>query len=226
LYQSEPVFAFLSKSLDLLKQSISDRERRNSKTQFSTPNIFERMALSFDRFASSKSLNAMDRDVAMDAMAQPLYNLIFNVFELTGGSNWLRRTLVALVQVTYGKSINRKIHETVEWIVSEPMLIYYLHLFRDAYWPPHDQPTHRTTPPSDEEKRQMRLLAKQKLLNSIPAALKNLIGDEKARHGATKLFDAWQDSQINKHIFYTVLEMFMMEIFADSKNDERSFVNF
>jgi len=65
------------------------------------------MSLSFDRLANSMSLNEGDKEVAMDMTAQPIYDLISNVFELTGGSNWLRRTLVSVIQVTYGKSISR-----------------------------------------------------------------------------------------------------------------------
>jgi len=42
-----------------------------------------------------------------DSIMQPLYQLIFEVFELTGIFKWLPRTLVSLVQVTYGKSISR-----------------------------------------------------------------------------------------------------------------------
>ena len=45
-----------------------------------------------------------------DSIMQPLYQLIFEVFELTGIFKWLPRTLVSLVQVTYGKSISRFVY--------------------------------------------------------------------------------------------------------------------
>ena len=48
-----------------------------------------------------------DADSGVDSIMQPLYRLIFEVFELTGIFKWLPRTLVSLVQVTYGKSISR-----------------------------------------------------------------------------------------------------------------------
>ena len=32
-------------------------------------------------------------------------------------------------------SIVREIHRMVEWLVSESMVIYYIHLFRDSTWP-------------------------------------------------------------------------------------------
>lgn len=42
-----------------------------------------------------------------DSIARPLYSLISEIFELKGAFKLLRKTLVQLVQVTYGKSINR-----------------------------------------------------------------------------------------------------------------------
>lgn len=29
----------------------------------------------------------------------------------------------------------REIHRMVEWLVSESMVMYYIHLFRDSMWP-------------------------------------------------------------------------------------------
>ena len=33
-------------------------------------------------------------------------------------------------------------------------------------------------------------------------ALKNLVGEDNARHGTIKVFEALQDVRLNKHIFY------------------------
>jgi len=67
----------------------------------------------FRRSSSSSELTeGMSVDATADAadadsIMQPLYHLIFEVFELTGIFKWLPRTLVSLVQVAYGKSISR-----------------------------------------------------------------------------------------------------------------------
>lgn len=42
-----------------------------------------------------------------DSIAEPLYTLIGEIFELKGVFNWLRRTLIIFVQITYGQTINR-----------------------------------------------------------------------------------------------------------------------
>lgn len=46
-------------------------------------------------------------DDTRDGIAEPIYHLISEVFELRGVFGWLRRTLVTFVQITYGRTINR-----------------------------------------------------------------------------------------------------------------------
>ena len=50
---------------------------------------------------------------------------------------------------------------------SEPMIIYYLQLFKDTYWPNGQLPTSRQQR-SDEEKLQSRFMAKEKFNTNIP----------------------------------------------------------
>jgi len=57
--------------------------------------------------ASEAVIGDVTDDADADSFMQPLYHLIFEVFELSGIFNWLPRALVSLVQVAYGKSISR-----------------------------------------------------------------------------------------------------------------------
>lgn len=70
-----------------------------------------------------------------DAVAEPLYALLGEVFDLRGVFRWLRKTLIAFVQITYGRTISRQVGETVAWVLSEPMVHYYIQLFTQAWWP-------------------------------------------------------------------------------------------
>jgi len=73
--------------------------------------VFARKAPFHRPSSSSELTEAMTDEPAdnadADSIMQPLYRLIFEVFELTGIFKWLPRTLVSLVQVAYGKSISR-----------------------------------------------------------------------------------------------------------------------
>ena len=46
-------------------------------------------------------------DDTRDGIAEPIYHLISEVFELRGVFGWVRRTMVTFVQITYGRTINR-----------------------------------------------------------------------------------------------------------------------
>jgi len=70
-----------------------------------------------------------------DAVAEPLYALLSEIFDLRGVFRWLRKTLIAFVQITYGRTISRQVGETVAWLLSEPMLIYYIQILTHAWWP-------------------------------------------------------------------------------------------
>jgi sorting nexin-25 len=42
-----------------------------------------------------------------DGIAEPLYALLGEVFDLRGLFRWLRRSLITFVQITYGRTITR-----------------------------------------------------------------------------------------------------------------------
>ena len=80
------------------------------------------------------------------------------------------------------------------------MLVYYLHLFRDKYWPDGQLGPARAAR-SDDVKLQTRLLAKEKFSANIPEVVTNLVGEHNARRGAIKTFEVLQEYRLNKHLF-------------------------
>ncbi|XP_060783876.1 sorting nexin-25 isoform X5 [Neoarius graeffei] len=152
-----------------------------------------------------------EADGKKDVLAEPFFMLIGEVFELRGMFKWVRKTLIALVQVTFGRTINKQIRDTVNWIFSEQMMVYYINIFRDTFWPngklaPHNKDR------SDAECRETKERAQQKLLDNIPDALQNLVGQQNARYGIIKIFNALQESSANKHLLYVLLEILLKEL--------------
>ncbi|XP_062349562.1 sorting nexin-25 isoform X2 [Cinclus cinclus] len=150
-------------------------------------------------------------DGKKESLAEPCFMLIGEIFELRGMFKWVRKTLIALVQVTFGRTINKQIRDTVHWMFSEPMLVYYIGVFRDAFWP-----NGKLAPPprakSDEQKQETKQRAQQKLLENIPDTLQNLVGQQNARHGVVKVFNALQERKANKHLLYILLELLLTEL--------------
>ncbi|XP_019390241.1 PREDICTED: sorting nexin-25 isoform X1 [Crocodylus porosus] len=188
LCQSEALYAFLSPSPEHLKVI----DVQGKKSSFSLSSFLERFP--GDLFSHQEEEIEEDSDLSdygdevdgkRDALAEPCFMLIGEIFELRGMFKWVRKTLIALVQVTFGRTINKQIRDTVNWIFSEPMLVYYIGVFRDAFWP-----NGKLAPPtrsrSDEQSQETKLRAQQKLLENIPG--KDITVRDMKNKGAAQFF--------------------------------------
>ncbi|KAM4809520.1 sorting nexin-25 isoform 2-T2 [Rhinophrynus dorsalis] len=214
LYQSEVLYAFLSPSPEHLKVI----DVQGKKSSFSLSSFLERLPGDF--FSHQEDETEEDSDLSdygddidgkKDALAEPCFMLIVEIFELRGMFKWVRKTLIALVQITFGRTINKQIRDTVNWIFSEQMLVYYINVFRDGFWPNGKlapPKTSRTELQCQETKEK----AQQKLLENIPVALQNLVGQQNARHGIIKVFNALQENRANKHLLYVLMELLLTEL--------------
>ena len=149
-----------------------------------------------------------------DALVEPFYMLFIEVFELENFTGKVRTQLIDLIQFTFGVSISQKVQETVSWMVSESMLIYYLENYREAVWPGGNAST-LTVTRSDEEKAEIKQQAREKLLKNISIVMQTLISKGKCKVGLIKMFDAFQDSRANKQLFYSILEVFMCALIPE-----------
>ncbi|KAG7250889.1 hypothetical protein CRUP_031518 [Coryphaenoides rupestris] len=91
------------------------------------------------------------------------------------------------------------------------MLVCYINIFRDAFWPNGRLAPHIKAR-TDSERRDTKDRAQQKLLDNIPEALANLVGQQNARFGIIKIFNALQETNANKHLLYVLMEMLLKEL--------------
>ncbi|CAL8358450.1 unnamed protein product [Merluccius merluccius] len=213
LCQSEALYAFLSPSPEHLKVMSIQK-----KSSFSLASFLERLPGDFFSHTEEEAEDDSDLsdygdepDSRKDALAEPCFMLIGEIFELRGMFKWVRKTLIALVQVTFGRTINKQIRDTVNWIFCEQMLVCYINIFRDAFWPNGKLAPHITAR-TDPERSDTKERAQQKLLDNIPEALANLVGQQNARFGIIKIFNALQETNANKHLLYVLMEMLLKEL--------------
>lgn len=191
---------------------------QGKKTSFSLSSFLEKLPRDFfshqeEEIEEDSDLSDYGDDVdgKKDSLAEPCFMLIGEIFELRGMFKWVRRTLIALVQVTFGRTINKQIRDTVSWISSEQMLVYYISAFRDAFWP-----NGKLAPPtrirSVAQSQETKQRAQQKLLENIPDTLQSLVGQQNARHGIIKIFKALQETKANKHLLYVLMELLLTEL--------------
>ncbi|KAG5313810.1 PREDICTED: sorting nexin-25 isoform X1 [Acromyrmex echinatior] len=233
LNQSEALYTFLSPSSEHLKAVVAPSPK---KSRFSLSTLFktsvgnneprdkedeEDYSLLLDDSESGRTGTDTYLNVSKDAIAEPLYTLLGEVFDLRGVFRWLRRSLITFVQITYGRTINRQIRDTVAWVFSEPMLHYYIQLFTRAWWP-NGQLVSETVLRTDEEKLKTRGEARRQFLNNVPEVLTNLVGAQSAQRGAIKVFDSLQNVNLNKQLFYDIFEVLMYEIFPELQHKQCS----
>uniref|UniRef100_A0A8C9YYW8 Sorting nexin 25 n=1 Tax=Sander lucioperca TaxID=283035 RepID=A0A8C9YYW8_SANLU len=212
LCQSEALYAFLSPSPEHLKVMSIQK-----KSSFSLASFLEKLPGDFFSHTeeadddSDLSDYGDEADGRRDALAEPCFMLIGEIFELRGMFKWVRKTLIALVQVTFGRTINKQIRDTVNWIFSEQMSVCYISVFRDTFWPCGKLAPHVKVR-TDIERSETKERAQQKLLENIPDALANLVGQQNVRYGIIKIFNALQEANANKHLLYVLMEMLLKEV--------------
>lgn len=56
--------------------------------------------------SSAESKLVADLD-GKDSIAEPLYALLGEIFDMGGVFKWLRKSIISFVQISYGRTINR-----------------------------------------------------------------------------------------------------------------------
>ncbi|KAK3099373.1 hypothetical protein FSP39_003500 [Pinctada imbricata] len=214
--QSEALYSFLTPTPEYFKQKTLEK-----KPGFSFANLLKSFPLIQDKADTDGELKLVDEDDEVskldktkDSIAEPFYKLVNEVFECKGMFKWVRRSFITFVEVTFGRSINRQLRETVDWVFSESMIIYYITMFKNSVWP-QGQLAPSLPLRSDSQKLQTRMEAKEKFLQNMPDAVKNLLGEENGRRGTIKIFEVLQDVRLNKHLFYIILEHLLAEVFPE-----------
>ena len=212
LQESEEVFNFISTASDVIRKTPPPEKKNAHRFSLSLSSV----PVMGGMFASSKDHQEEGKE---DSVADNLYLLFSEVFELDQWSRVLRKQLVEFVQLTYGKSIDRELQETLTWVMSEPMLIFYLDTFRDAMWPG-GEPAPPSSTRSDEEKAATKEEAKTKFLKSSPPALHTILGQRNSQIGFQKIFESLQDVRGNKQLFYSLLEVLLCAMVPELKKVE------
>ncbi|CAG5115635.1 unnamed protein product [Candidula unifasciata] len=217
MVHSEALYAFLSPTPEFVYQAYTAEKKKFSLAAVirSLPTMRSDNPESDEDFMFGAD-DSSEKDKNTDSIAKPLYRLVGEVFELQGMFRFFRRSLMSFVELTFGRSIDRQLKATVDWLVSEQMLIYYTQTFKDSFWPDGDWA--KPSPPrSDQQKLDNRIQAKTKLLENMPDTLKTLVGEDNGRRGMIKIFEVLQNKNLNKHLLYNLLEIILLELLPEMK---------
>lgn len=158
-------------------------------------------------------------DDLKDSIAEPIYQLLSEIFDLTGPFKFLRKSLISFVQLTYGGTINRQIRDMVGGCFDETNLHHYLSSLLKTLWPVNDDEEEKPIPERTDDMKEMTAHAARSLIiDNIPDILSNLVGAQNAKNGSIKMFEILQNETYNKQLIYDLLEVLLVEIFPEIKN--------
>ncbi|KAI7875789.1 hypothetical protein K492DRAFT_240110 [Lichtheimia hyalospora FSU 10163] len=146
---------------------------------------------------------------------EPLCDLFIEMFELKEKNNWLRRQAVVIIlQQILGGTIERKLRETVNFLETEPMIVFYLKKITSSLWP--DGKTLTFKPPRrPDEKQHTKEEANRKLSAWLPDLIGQMVGRQNARRGARRLFSVLQNKRLNQDLVYTLFDEIIAALFPE-----------
>ena len=109
-----------------------------------------------------------------DSIAEPLYVLIEEVFELKGMKKLFRKSLILLVQLTFGGTINRKIRESIYWLINDDQVSFFLQVFKNSLWMVNESDgsinliSYENSNKTNENKVLTKKISRHKLRSNIP----------------------------------------------------------
>lgn len=242
LIESEFLFAFLSPSCEKLKTitpspkkakffSISTLFKSSSSSSTDKTELWgtkdndddDDLLLVSDgnenSLENSKNSIATQFDDVKDSIAEPIYHLLSEIFDLTGPFKFLRKSLISFVQLTYGGTINRQIRDLISGCFDETNLHHYLSSLLKTLWPVNDVEEEKPIPERTDDMKEMTAhAAKSLIVDNVPDILCHLVGAQNAKNGSTKLFEVLQNETYNKQLTYDLLEVLLVEIFPEIKN--------
>lgn len=164
---------------------------------------------------SKDNKSQLDPD-SKDSIAEPIYGLMSEIFDLTGPFKFLRKSLISFVQITCGNTLNRQIRDLISNCFDESNLHHFSSNLLKSLWPAGSlaKPVPERT---DDMKEMTSIAAKSLIIDNIPDLLSNLVGAQNAKNGSIKIFEILQNEEYNKQLVYDMLEVLMVEIFPEIK---------
>ena len=161
-------------------------------------------------------LDAFDNQT-VEPLVKPICDLFMEVFELNQSANWLRgRSLIIVLQQLLGGTIERKIRDISKAMVSDDALLKYIAQVKSSLWP---QGSFRAQENgrSAAQKSRTRKEASIVLATILPELAGGVVGRANAQAAARRIFAAMNNSQLNTHLAFQLLDEVAAILFPQAK---------
>ncbi|XP_052764230.1 uncharacterized protein LOC128206099 [Mya arenaria] len=140
---------------------------------------------------------------------------------LQGRDNWVcRDKVIHTAKALLGKGLNRFVEEKLQTLISNDMLIFYVRTLQDTAWPGGELSTESRPVYSEGQKDRIKGQATRCLAAFLPGVLNTLLGKEDFDHAVSEIISSLQYEQLNRHFWYTVLDMLLEELFPEVTTEQ------
>jgi hypothetical protein len=149
----------------------------------------------------------------------PVYDLMDEIL-LLKEHGWLRRQITwllkQLMELAMDSRLNKVLNESVDSMTSEKALVECLRFLERQIWPNGELFKGRQ-PPSAELRAFYKTEALDRLLRSIPVAVKALVGKDAVEKGVRRLFLVCQIRPLVLHLAFTLADALVKELFHEAR---------
>ncbi|KAG5949811.1 hypothetical protein E4U53_005739 [Claviceps sorghi] len=170
-----------------------------------------------DEFPAAEAeaeLNAFENK-ELEPFIKPICDIFLEVFELNRGNNWLRgRAVVVVLQQLLGGTIERKVRDNVKMLLQDESMLRYIAMLQDSMWP-NGILQQEKKPRSAAEKKKTRTEASLMLATLVPDLAGNVVGRVNAQAASRRIFATLNNSRLNAHLVFTMVDEIISVIFDD-----------
>lgn len=150
----------------------------------------------------------------LEPFVKPICDIFLETFELNRENNWLRgRAVVLVLHQLLGGTIERKVRDSFNSVMSEDNIAKYIDTLKDSMWPNGKMKQSVERTPQDRAK--SRKEAGVVLSTLIPELAASVVGRSNAQMAAKKLEATVNNPRLNTHLAFTLLDEMVQVLFSD-----------
>ena len=131
----------------------------------------------------------------LEPFVKPICDLFLETFELNRENNWLRgRAVVVVLHQLLGGTIERKVRESLNDLLSENNIVKYVDSLKDSMWP--DGRMKAGVERTSQDKEKSRKAASDVLSTLVPELASSVVGRQNAQLAAKKLEGTINNSRL------------------------------
>ncbi|KAL6706754.1 tRNA (guanine-N(7)-)-methyltransferase (tRNA(m7G46)-methyltransferase) [Coniothyrium glycines] len=150
----------------------------------------------------------------LEPFVKPICDLFLETFELNRENNWLRgRAVVVVLHQLLGGTVERKVREAFDHLLSENNIVKYIDAVKDSIWPNGRMKV--TVERTTHDKEKSRKEAATVLATLVPELASSVVGRQNAQLAAKKLEGTINNTRLNTHLAFTLLDEMIHVLFPE-----------